>query len=363
MENAFLIGGHGGETNNTFTVPAGCMVIVHGHHASKANRDAHKGIMDELYKLDKEVLHNPLEHIPILLDIYRSIAVYQEGEQCPDFEYLLFDCDSSTECYNIPMGIIDMDKPRPIRPARYNTRTLSNVATKYDIRSHFLQSYRNSVYPTQEEVKEKIEGIIAEDPPSLPRSIHAELSKYRITQSELCEKYKGVYYHNVCRSKQYVTRKLEKMSSSMSSIPELKSHVMRRPSKGTQSHKKARRFAASQSRLSRTLKSRVGETALHRTPYIKQWMNSPAYQSRMRNKVKTEKEDIEKELRKKKALLGPKLKTMQRIDALLASQNEPEARVLHDKERIQGHIDKYTSQIHKLERNINMLKKHQNTLE
>lgn len=361
--DAFLIGGHGNETNKTFVVPAGCVIIVHMNHADTIHRDDHRDFLYELSRLDKTILHNPLSHIPTLLEIYKKIAVYQAGDRCPDFVYSLFDCLSSTECYRFPMGIIDMDHLSNTKRYRESEQLPKNP-TEEQIVAFFSKAYKHSIYPTEKDVQEKVKEIIAADPPALLRTIYKELDKYRITQSELCDLHKGVYYHSVCRSKKGITKKLKKMlSSSMISIPEVLRHQMRRASNGTKSHKKSLRFSLQSRRMSNTLKNRIGEVAAHRTSYVKQWMNSPAYQEQQLEKVEEEKETIERKLRQYIHARKSKIETMQRRNEyLLSPRKEMEEYAQINKEQVQKDINRYTNQIKRLERNHTILEDHEKSL-
>jgi hypothetical protein len=210
LDGAFLICGHGGEPRGAFTVPKGCIIIVHVYYANTIHRTVYLPMIRKLGYLKKDVLLHPLtiDHFPKLLQIYQSIAVYQEGEECPDFGYQLFDCLSSTICYDVPMGVINMMEPWSISPSNNTKRQLDESATHKDIIEHFSRPYTYSINPKKQEVEDKVKEIIQQNPPSLLRAIFEgvrEMSKK--TLSELCSR-KGVYYHTLCREKKDITKAL-----------------------------------------------------------------------------------------------------------------------------------------------------------
>jgi hypothetical protein len=334
IDGAFLICGHGGEHRKTFIVPKGCIIIVHVQYGGKIDRVKHLDILKRLYWLQeqgkrngqKNILHDPLNHLPALLEIYQSFSVYQEGDECPDFGYLLFDCLSSTKCYNVPMGVINLDtwsKP----PTHVFEHTLSKLASPSQIINYFSDPYRNSIIPTERQVKDKVKKIIEEhssrdssrDSSRLFRDIFKGISEITdVTQSELCKFRKDefrnrVYYHSLCREKRDVTKALRRDFPDIMTLPSDITHrpIQHRPIKNiitlrkeieqierlplSKSHtlKKAKNAIARKRGMIDALTYRIGETITHRTPFIKQMMNSPVYQSRRREEVAEERTDIE----------------------------------------------------------------------
>jgi len=314
MDGAFLICGHGGEPRRTFIVPKGCIIIVHADYANTINRDEYLSMIQKLRILAPDILKNPLtrEHLPKLLQIYQSIAAYQEGEECPDFGYQLFDCQSSTRCYNVPMGVINMMEPWNI-PFSYGKESeLAESATHKDIIEHFARPYTYSINPIKQEVEDKVKEIIQQNPPSLLRAIYKGVRDMtERTLSEVCV-HKGVYYHTLCREKRDITKALRRHFTGMMTLePDIKKRpIKHRPIKNiitlqkdikqierlplSNSHtlKKKGNAIALKRGMIHALRSRIGETVKHRTPHIKQMMNSPAYQERRKKEVGKEITDI-----------------------------------------------------------------------
>jgi hypothetical protein len=372
MEGIFLIGGHGGEPRKTFVVPDGCIIIVHVHYGDKINRDKHFEIFSKLYRLKKEVLHDPLtlNHLPILFDIYQRIAIYQAGDTCPDLSYLLFDCPDSTECYNMPMGVIDMDIwSNPPRFARINK--LPKSPTQAQIIEHFSKPYRDSIYPTKEQVEAKVREIIEhvarnkeestvrdvieQKPRSLLRAIFKGIEDYtHTTQSELCAFRKGVYYHSICREKKDITKRL---SSSIISIPQITrfiNQVRNRPVNASHTRKKANSYVSLKLGISNALKSRIGETVKHRTPFIKQWMNSPVYQEKRKEDIEIRKSMLERHIQQYNIMLHKHALKISEIDDKVENKSEP-WKIKKTKKELQNDIERFKKIIDRLRKNRNNL--------
>jgi hypothetical protein len=372
MEGIFLIGGHGGEPRKTFVVPDGCIIIVHVHYGDKINRDKHFEILSKLYRLKKEVLHDPLalDHLPILFDIYQRIAIYQAGDICPDFSYLLFDCPDSIACFNSPMGVIDMDTwSNPPRYVRENE--LPKSPTHAQIIEHFSKPYRDSIYPTKDQVETKVQEIIdqiarnkeesnarnaiEQKPRSLLRAIFKGIKDYTdTTQSELCDFRKGVYYHSLCRQKKDITQRL---SSSIVSIPQVTrfiNQVRNRPVNASHTRKKANSYVSLKMGISNALKSRIGETVKHRTPFIKQWMNSPIYQEKRRKEIQLKKSMIERHIQQYDTLLHTHALKIRKIED--NPENKSESwRMVKTKKELQNDMERFKKIMERLRKNRNNL--------
>ena len=371
MDDAFLICGHGGEHRKTFIVPKGCIIIVHVQYGDQINRAVYLPMIAKLHGVNINVLRDPLatEHLPILLQIYKSFAVYQEGEECPDFGYQLFDCDSSEDCYVVPMGVIDMRAWDP--PKSYvKKRWIHKSATKEYMIQHFSHPYHNSIIPTEQEVKDKVEDIIKEHtkqavkdnveeiikqrPKPLLRAIFEGISEMtNKTLSELCKFRKGVYYHTLCRQKRDVTKALRRnfkdimtLASDITDRPikyrpikniiTLKKdieQIKRLPLSNSHTRKKANNAIALKRGMIDALTYRIGETITHRTPFIKQMMNSPVYQLRRREDVKKELLYIESRILLLKARIASLKEEIIRRATLLESDLPSEERVLVEEEQ------------------------------
>jgi hypothetical protein len=318
LDGAFFIGGHGKEHSDMIVVPDNCIIIVHAQYGEKTLRKNNLEILKKLYQLKaggrSDVLHDPLKHIPTLLEIYGTLAIYQAGEQCPNFNYYLFDCLKPTECYNVPVGVINLDTLS--KPSQYLFKnTLRNSATPSQIIDHFSRPYQDSIYPTKKDIEDTVKEVIAQSnahsntqTPSL-RKIYKEIEKkIRVRLSDILEVRKDdfrkrVYYHSMCRSKKDVTEGLRRRHfTDIIEIPDIKprplksiltlyndiKQIQRLPPSISHTLKKASNAIALRRGMINALTHRIGETAKHRTPHIKTWMNSPVYQERRRKEVKQE---------------------------------------------------------------------------
>ena len=332
-----------------------------------------------MYQLKEEgrsdILRDPLNHIPTLLEIYQRFAVYQAGEECPDFRYQLFDCLSSTRCYEIPMGVVDLDAWEGPEYSVWENK-LRNPITPYKIRQHFSSPYEYSIYPTKNQVETKVQEIteqvarnqeeanvrdvIEQKPRSLLRAIFKGISDYTdTTQSELCDFRKGVYYHSVCRQKKDITSELY---SSIISIPQVTRHVNQvrnRPLSMSHTRKKANNYVSLKRGVSNALKHRIRETLKHRTPYVKQWMNSPVYRERRRKEVKQEIQKIESYIRHQTRLIESYQEFVERMKAKqLSNTLESKDRAALEKKQKDAHkyLNQYKKPLNRLRKNHNVLR-------
>ena len=330
LDGAFLIGGHGAEEHrdrdhDMIVVPDNCIIVVIMHYGELMFRRKLLKIQQGLYQLKEEgrsdILHDPLNHIPALLEICGSFAIYQAGEECRNFDYELFDC-SATKCFNAPVGVINLDTwSKPPRDLFQNT--LRTSASPSQIIDHFSRPFQDSIYPTKEVIEDTVKEVIAQSNAQTPslRKIYQEIKKksevklWDILNFRKNDFKKRVYYHALCRSKKDVTDALRSIINlerptgvrkappvkrhPVKTIPSLQkdikqierlplwvSHNRKREVSHTSNGKN--RAITLKKKVIRALKHRIEETVKHRTPYIKQWMNSPAYQERRREEVRAE---------------------------------------------------------------------------
>ena len=332
MDGAFLICGHGDEhrdhDNDMIVVPDNCIIVVLMQYGESMPRVKLVEIHQKLYQLKEEgrsdILHDPLKHIPTLLEICGSVAIYQAGEECPNFDYQLFDCISATECYNAPVGVINLDTWSD--PPYEFENTLRKSASPSQIIDYFSSPYEDSIYPTKKDIEDTVKEVIAQSnaqsnaqTSSLQAIYHAIEKKTDVTLSDILEFrkgefYKRVYYHGLCRSKKDVTEALKHPFTDMITLHKNIEQLERSPLWGSHNRKRevshtsnGKNRAITLKKVAiRALKHRIGETAKHRTPHIKTWMNSPVYQSRRREEVKKTLQSIAQRIRY----------VMQRIDFL-----------------------------------------------
>jgi hypothetical protein len=224
-KRAYWISGHGLDptSGDTFIVPAGCTIVV------KATPGESSYIPDKvlqtLCKSNPKKLKNPLHYIPYIIKKFGSVVIYEEGEECPNFEYTLKNCfpgeinnvkDDYALCSEFGSGVMDIDRISKFRrncTSAYIDTSSINCIT--DVIDTILSLYKNSVYPTIEE----LEQIISEDSKylltlrgtyiHLQKRVFETINPYTfIKQEDLCNKLPGVYYNFVCRYRERVSDKV-----------------------------------------------------------------------------------------------------------------------------------------------------------
>jgi hypothetical protein len=268
------------------------------------------------------------------------------------------------------MGVIDMDTwSNPPRFVRENQ--LPKSPSHAQIIDHFSKPYRDSIYPTKNQVETKVQEIIDQvarnhaeavaeeviepNPPSLLRAIFKGIEDYTdTTQSELCAFRKGVYYHSLCRQKKDITQRL---SSAIVSIPQVTRHinqVRNRPVNASHTRKKANNYVSLKRGISNALKSRIGETLKHRTPFIKQWINSPAYQEKRKKDIEIKKSMIERHIQQYDTLLHEHALKIRKIED--KPENKSESwRMVKTKKELQNDMERFKKIMEKLRKNYNNL--------
>ena len=240
---AYFISGHGANDVEPFIVPEGCYIVVKMDTCVLANhtRDYAKSF-EKLTTLDQNLLLNPKEHQQELREkLGYSFIIYGPGDKAPGFNYNLLAIFVPTiTATGQPTGAIKTDKKRGsglIDLIEYqNTPEKREEIDEYlqsifedaflDETKEFMISYLSylfyySIYPTSEDVETYLtERWKSEKYITLGEMI-VDLNnypKFRITQEELCKRYKGVYYHSACRPSEPTSNKIF-MEKRMKEIP------------------------------------------------------------------------------------------------------------------------------------------------
>lgn len=225
-QTAYLILGHGKETNRKCRVPPGCSVVVDAQPGEAVivarNFQKVKPFFEYTDKKDEKAVKgkflNPTGNYLELIETISttgSLAIYKEGQLCPDFYYILFayhifEGPTGKEVGVMDSGIVEYPfYKREIGPLRdftmYKdkyTYTSTHPITK------LVEYYDKSIYPTMKEVRDFIE---INAPPGMgiatfAESIMSKSAPFIVTQKELFDlvksgKFKpGVFYNLVCRS-------------------------------------------------------------------------------------------------------------------------------------------------------------------
>jgi len=215
---AYIIRGHGSEGENTFTVPKDCVIVVKmqtGALSYVANE-----LIPKLCSLTSTVLKDPKKYYADIHEAFGSVAIYLPGDKCSNFNIELVECypsESYNWCGTAGSGIINIDSfldksnnicaDTDIKEARALFREVADgvknkSSTIYKYIGHL---FKNSVYPTSEDVLNYIDDLSDEDLHmdengiiSLNKILIEINEHFKITQEKLC-KTPGVYYNFVCR--------------------------------------------------------------------------------------------------------------------------------------------------------------------
>jgi septal ring factor EnvC (AmiA/AmiB activator) len=123
--------------------------------------------------------------------------------------------------------------------------------------------------------------------------------------------------------------------------------------------KKANNYVSLKRGVSNALKHRIGETLKHRTPYIKQWMNSPAYKTRRREEVRQEIQKIESYIHHQTRLVKSYQEAVDRRKAAQLSDSltsEERAALEMKQKEAQKYVNQYKKPLNRLRKNHNVLR-------
>ena len=264
---AYIIGGHGEEGHGTFIVPRGCIIVVKAYSGSELY--AYNPSQIGLYSLTPDILKDPITHYDKLHHSVGSIAIFREGDECPNFSYTLLNCYAINtrwvSCNSVGSGIMDVDliyadkKHIEEITSSLNDRRKENRA-KYEeayqnppsIYEYISQFYKYSVYPDSWSVSN-----LSMLKRNLPDALSVINKAYTITQEQLCSSYPGIYYNFVCRFTT-IGNKIFTYNKNVGS-----SHI---PPEFTLYNK-------TNTNTQTLLRKHITESILHRKPYIRSIYN------------------------------------------------------------------------------------------
>jgi len=322
---AYLIAGHGEEkkSKGKFKVPPGCTIVVGRHPYEISYGNLFKEAVSGLIALPEEVIANPIKYSYDIIKAVGSVAIFKEGDECPNFEYkttLCFPSRNPTMCYaEYGSGVNDimMMKQKfhndPDSQTTYKGISLPELGLSsnnlkgldtdgvVDLISYM---YRFSVYPTQDEVSRKIheqnnwihrfdwiepyfsyrnpsvrvpimssiDGYQGDMIKQLLNSLTSHISSIKTTQKILCDKFPGVYYNFVCRNDSEKTYNINVFNK-----------VLQKPQTihNTIKHNTANLLTA-----------RLLEAELQRKKHIKNYYNDPKYISKRQNNRRSQQEKL-----------------------------------------------------------------------
>jgi len=220
--NAYYLSGHGADSIETFTVPPKCLIFVKAQVGEETYPTAYARKLCHPYL--QAIVSKPLLHgIPLIINEFGSLMLYEPGDQCPNFRYVLENCyslpqekgNNKFQCLNFDSGLLDITKIKCDASTFYFKQNLPIEASDDDIKQYVERLYINSVYPTIETVRSEIANLFSNESAnrhffdgiqgdkSSSNKINYLLSKLKstkTTQRELCEQKPGIFYNFICRN-------------------------------------------------------------------------------------------------------------------------------------------------------------------
>ena len=225
-KDAYVIGGHGGETTSygSFIVPRDCIIIVGVQSGEVAEDYNLKKIFYQLSRLDSHILCDPIHNMDKIKSAFgKQPAIFEPGEECPNFSYEMLSCHGYSKpymkchCDSLMSGMIHhSDLPlgnySNLTHQQYLNQIIKDQQTCvdmhalsiYDKKEYILDSFFDSenTWPNREIVSKICDHIISEDNnpnPPIEDILQKLARKLTTFQIMLCNKRPGVYYHIVCR--------------------------------------------------------------------------------------------------------------------------------------------------------------------
>jgi len=281
----YIIGGHGNDylSSKPFKVPKGCMIVVKLEHGMLAYGDSMDAMIHNMNFIPKMYLQNPAKYASHIIRSIGSVAIYSEGQMCPNFTYYLNGCHEDT-CPERRSGVLDFMRTGSDLKAGFGKDIdyddlLINVKTFKDMCDVIANMYEHSVYPTKtdmynvclhifknmgvNDINTELNKNATHDYDSsisllflLFKNVLSRLEEFsdknntpiRITQEELCTKMTGVYYNFVCRANETHNQNVDDSNNNFQGFGK---------EYNTNPHVK------------NTRKKRIEEAIMHRRPYIR----------------------------------------------------------------------------------------------
>jgi hypothetical protein len=176
----YLIAGHGGSNsmsmmNGAKPVPRGCTIVVFEYEGKRVYSQKMIEHVTKFAVMDKKILQSPSTHEYELLQSFKNVAIYNEGDPCPNMLYsFLFIMDRYMLTVSIPSslrdtalnGIIPYDtiqhegiKEVTIDTTVFDLLSYNGMKTNFKrtMLLFFLKMFQYSIFPT---VKQVIDDFI-----------------------------------------------------------------------------------------------------------------------------------------------------------------------------------------------------------
>lgn len=229
---AFFISGHGDQDLGDFTVPTGCYVVVKKEICTLANSYTFHDDFDKLLAMKMSDILHPLHIDPLdpnkkeaIMELRHAFGdsptIYLPGEKCPNFRYYLCNVhvydDYILVDSHVGSGIIDIRSVKEC--SQNNDKSKEHFitihkedkyhGTKENLIKEIIKMYNYGVYPQKPDIENYLNERWAGNETVTPYEMVKDLSNtqtpyfkeiIRVTQEQLCQASKGVFYHNVCRA-------------------------------------------------------------------------------------------------------------------------------------------------------------------
>ncbi len=312
-KSAYLLIGHGRELPpHEDTVPKGCTLVVKAGPCEVTYTRFKPFIKDPKY----EKYLDPVKHIDQIIARYGPVAIFQEGDVYPNFEYSLI------AFHKGPGDVRSMMTSGTIQyPFYYDWETFREFEeiSGQDKAIEVLPKYfEHSIYPSKDSVIGEIERM-AKIQGMLTRQITVDFfmsmakkysTVFKVSQKELFDMVRegrlapGAFYHFICRSMKPVKKEMigRNVTGERMILPERRLNLFRTIN-NPKRLELLEELAASRSRQSlrgsllepilrekilaeytpkgntntrRILKQHIGESHVHRRPYSKTYFNKSA---------------------------------------------------------------------------------------
>ena len=216
---AYIISGHGSEGTGVFRVPKDVVVVVKMQpHKTMIAKMAET--LSEKVICSPEIYKDPLAHMDIVIKELGDVAVYREGDMCPNFQYSLWRDDSSkrsnvSTTIHSKSGLLDIDEQQCPSGLEIEETifTADDSIQNIDIQEKILDIFKNSVIPRTQSLISSFSGRFKAFSDWYE---YYDSYLFSTTQAKLVANSPGVYYNFVCRSSKlskqnavnYVSQKL-----------------------------------------------------------------------------------------------------------------------------------------------------------
>jgi hypothetical protein len=151
------------ESEHTFILPPNCYVVTSMDAGKRESLESNRytKIHTNICRMPYEVIKNPLKyHVDEIYNAFGFVTIYQPGRPCPNFGYELISYFNKLQDFNsigftdYGSGVIPIKKLRSTFCKHKNRRFEGK--TFEDADKYLLHFFKDSIYPTPEQVQDSI---------------------------------------------------------------------------------------------------------------------------------------------------------------------------------------------------------------